>query len=102
MADAHTRDAACEYLTSHFEELSKDAGIFSFGRVMSMRVLYCSVERAHEIETTLGARERQYKRGSLELARTVERARSCGLHAKSRGAELVDALRERNAQGPDG
>ena len=88
-----TRDLAYQYLTSHFDRLSKDAGIFSFGRLMDMPKFYCSAERALEIESTLGARERQYRRGGLELARTVEQVRSCGLLVQSRGADLLAALR---------
>jgi aminopeptidase N len=92
MLQPATRDIAYQYLTANFERLSKDAGIFSFGRLLDMPKYYCSAERAQELEKTLGARERQYRRGSLELARTVESVRSCGLLLQSRGAELVKAL----------
>ena len=92
MRDPGTRDLAYAYLTAHFDELAKDTGIFGFGRLFAITDGFCSVAKADEIEKTLGARVRQYKRGGLELARAVETVRSCGLLQEKRGAELVAAL----------
>ena len=94
MIEPATRDMAYAYLTAHFDQLAKDAGIFNFGRLMTMPSRYCSVAKADEIARTLGAREQQFKRGALELARTVELVRSCGLLQQQRGAELAAALRK--------
>lgn len=92
MAQPATRDMAYAYLIANFEPLAKDAGVFNFGRLMTMPSRFCSTAKADEIAATLGPRETQYKRGALELARTVEVVKSCGLLEQKRGTELVAAL----------
>ena len=52
---------------------------------------FCSTSRADEIGALLGTRLAG-KTGSLELARTIERVRSCGVLKDARGAELSAAL----------
>ncbi|MBV9843018.1 MAG: M1 family metallopeptidase [Sphingomonadaceae bacterium] len=92
MTEPATRDPAYAYLDANFDRIAKTASIFDFGRLTSMPDRYCSVAKADEIERRFAPRVSQYKRGGLELARTVELVRSCGALARARGAELAAAL----------
>ena len=92
IADPGTRDMGFEWLKLHFDELAGGGGGIFFTAGLPRTVSgFCSVGRADEIEALLGKRLAG-KTGALELARTIERVRSCGALKDARGAELSAAL----------
>ena len=87
-----TRDMGFDWLRVHFDELAAGGGGIFFTAGLPRTVGgFCSAERADEIAALLRPRLAG-KTGALELERTVERVRSCGLLKDARGAELSAAL----------
>lgn len=86
-----TRDWGFAWLQSHYEQLSGGGGIFFASRLPGMVGGYCSVAKSDEIAAFLRPKL-QGKTGALELERTVERVRSCGVLKDARGAELSAVL----------
>lgn len=87
-----TRDLGFEWLKSHFDELANgNGGIFFTARLPGIVAGFCSAARADEIAALLRPRF-QGKTGALELERTIERIRACGVLKEARGAELSAAL----------
>ena len=92
ISDKGTRDIGFEWLKAHFDELAGGGGGIFFTAGLPRTVGgFCSTSRADEIGALLGTRLAG-KTGSLELARTIERVRSCGVLKDARGAELSAAL----------
>ena len=92
IADKGTRELAFEWLKVHFDELANCGGGIFFTTGLPRTVGgFCSAARADEIAALLGPRLAG-KTGSLELARTIERVRGCGILKDARGAELSSAL----------
>ena len=92
ISDTGTRDLGFEWLKAHFDELSSGGGGIFFTAGLPRTVGgFCSVQRADEIGALLGTKLAG-KTGSLELARTIERVRSCGVLKDARGTELSAAL----------
>lgn len=89
-----TRDWGFTWLQSNFEKLSASGGgIFFTSRLPSMVGGYCSVQRADEIAAFLRPKLAG-KTGALDLERTVERVRSCGILKDARGGELSAELKK--------
>ena len=87
-----TRDLGFEWLKLHFDELAAGGGGIFFTAGLPRTVGgFCSSARADEIATLLRPKLAG-KTGALELERTVDRVRSCGLLKEARGAELSAAL----------
>lgn len=87
-----TRDLGFDWLKAHFDELvGGSGGIFFTARLPAMVGGFCSAARADEIAGLLGPKFAG-KTGALELDRTIERVRSCGVLKDARGAELSTAL----------
>jgi len=86
-----TRDWGFAWLQSHYEQLSGGGGIFFASRLPGMVGGYCSVAKSDEIAAFLRPKL-QGKTGALELERTIERVRSCGVLKDARGAELSAVL----------
>ena len=87
-----TRDMGFEWLKLHFDELAAGGGGIFFTAGLPRTVGgFCSAERADEIAALLQPKLAG-KTGALELERTIERVRSCGLLKEARGAELSAAL----------
>ena len=87
-----TRDLGFDWLKLHFDELAAGGGGIFFTAGLPRTVGgFCSVARADEIAALLRPKLAG-KTGALELERTVERVRSCGLLKQARGAELSAAL----------
>ena len=92
ISDKGTRDMGFEWLKAHFDELASGGGGIFFTAGLPRTVGgFCSSKRADEIAALLGSRLAG-KTGALELARTIERVRSCGVLKDARGAELSAAL----------
>lgn len=87
-----TRELGFEWLKANFDQLtSGGGGIFSAARLPTVLAGFCSVQRSDEIAALLRPRLKG-KTGALELERTVERVRSCGVLKETRGAELSAEL----------
>ncbi len=83
-----TRDMGYDWLLTHTDEmLSGGAGIFLGARLPQVFAGYCSVAKADSILKDF-APKLAGKTGELELARTVERVRSCGLLKEKRAVEV--------------
>ncbi len=83
-----TRDLGFEWLGRNFDALmSSGGGIFFASRLPAMLGGYCSAARADEIASMLRPRM-SGKTGALELERTIERVRSCGMLKDARSAEV--------------
>ncbi len=86
-----TRDWGFAWLKDHFSELSSGGGIFFTSRLPALVGGYCSVAKSEEIDAFLRPKLAG-KTGALEMERTIERVRSCGVLKDARGAELSAAL----------
>jgi aminopeptidase N len=86
-----TRELGFEWLKTNFDQLTSGGGIFSAARLPAILAGFCSVERSDEIAALLRPKLKG-KTGALELERTVERVRSCGVLRQARGAELSAEL----------
>jgi aminopeptidase N len=83
-----TRDFGFEWLGRNFDALmSSGGGIFFAARLPAMLSGYCSAARADDIASLLRPRMTG-KTGALELERTIERVRSCGVLKDARGREV--------------
>jgi hypothetical protein len=83
-----TRQMAFDWLVAHYEELVTGAGIFAGSSLPSLPSGFCSVEAADAVEAALRPLVLKHGRGALELDRTVEQVRSCGLLLAHWGKEL--------------
>ncbi|MDP9055889.1 MAG: M1 family metallopeptidase [Pseudomonadota bacterium] len=82
-----TRELGYNYMRDHLDTLlTAGGGIFFSSRLAQVLAGFCSVEKAAAIARDFGPRMAG-KTGQLELDRTVERVRDCGLLRKARGAE---------------
>ncbi|MGN6356576.1 MAG: M1 family metallopeptidase [Novosphingobium sp.] len=82
-----TREWGYTWLTQHFDELlNGGGGIFFASRLPQMLAGYCSVEKAEAFARDLRPKMAG-KSAELELERTIERVRSCGMLKQARGAE---------------
>jgi aminopeptidase N len=86
-----TRELGFEWLKTNFDQLTSGGGIFSAARLPAVLAGFCSVQRSEEIAALLRPRLKG-KTGALELERTIERVRSCGVLKEARGAELSAEL----------
>jgi aminopeptidase N len=87
-----TRELGFEWLKANFDQLtSGGGGIFSAARLPAVVAGFCSVQRSEEIAALLRPKLKG-KTGALELERTVERVRSCGVLKEARGAEFSAEL----------
>jgi hypothetical protein len=87
-----SRELGFEWLKANFDQLtSGGGGIFSSARLPGIVAGFCSVQRSEEIAALLRSKLKG-KTGALELERTVERVRSCGILKEARGAELSAEL----------
>ena len=92
VSDTGTRELGFAWLKVHFDELAGGGGGIFFTAGLPRTVAgFCSGQRADEIAALLGSKLAG-KTGALELARTIERVRSCGVLKDARGAELSAAL----------
>jgi aminopeptidase N len=87
-----TRDFGFGWIRDNFADLSAaGGGIFFTSRLPSLVGGYCSVAKAEEIAAFLRPKLTG-QTGALEMERTIERVRSCGVLKDARGAELSAEL----------
>lgn len=87
--NAATRDVGYAWMHAHLDELTTGAGgIFFAARLPQLLSRFCSVEKAQEFARDLRPRFAG-KPGALELERTIERVRNCGVLADQRGKALT-------------
>ncbi|MBS0482571.1 MAG: M1 family metallopeptidase [Proteobacteria bacterium] len=87
-----TRDIGFDWIKANLDQLmTSSGGIFFSARLPSIVGVACSAQRADEIAALMQPRLAG-KTGGLELARTVERVRSCGKLKDARGAEVSQAF----------
>jgi aminopeptidase N len=83
-----TREVGYTWLRAHLDELTTGAGgIFFAARLPQLLSGFCSVQRADEFARELRPRFTG-KPGALELERTIERVRNCGILRDKRGDEI--------------
>ena len=82
-----TRDYGYGWLRANLDTLVQGGGIFFAARLPQLLNGFCSAEKADEIARDLRPRLAG-KTGALELERTVERVRSCGVLKDARRAEV--------------
>ena len=92
MLSAETRDQAFVWLGTHFDALAKDTGLFTATAVASLPQLYCSADKAAEIDRLYRPRVRQAGRGELAFDRMLEGIRVCEATVKRKAAEVSAAL----------
>ena len=87
-----TRDMGYAWMRDHLDELlNGGAGIFFASRLPQFFAGYCSVEKADAIQHDFASRLAG-KSSQLELDRTIERVRDCGMLKDARGAEASAAI----------
>ncbi|MBC2670271.1 M1 family metallopeptidase [Novosphingobium piscinae] len=92
IATGRTRALGYAWLTSHFDTaMGPGGGIFFASRLPQMLGGACSVEDAARFARDL-TRRFAGKTGELELARTIERVRSCGRLKQARARAVNAAL----------
>jgi len=91
--NTQTRDMGYDWMRDHTDELlTGGAGIFFGARLPQVFGGFCSVDKAEGILKDF-APKLAGKTGELELARTVERVRSCGVLKEARAREVSAELR---------
>ena len=90
--NAGTRDMAYSYMRRHLKDLlGAGGGIFFASRLPQAVSGYCSASKAEAIERDFGPALKG-RTAELELARAVERVRSCGVLKKARGGAVTKEL----------
>jgi aminopeptidase N len=83
-----TRDIGYRWLHDHLDQLTGGTdGIFFVARLPQMLNGFCSVARAEEFQRDLAPRMAG-KPGEMEMARTIERVRNCGVLHDKRAEEV--------------
>ncbi|WP_068071072.1 M1 family metallopeptidase [Novosphingobium lentum] len=89
---SETREQGYQWMKRHLPELlGGSGGIFFASRLPGLLSGFCSAARADEMEQELRPKFAG-KTGELELERTIERVRDCGVLKQARGAEFSKAL----------
>jgi len=89
---AKTRDMGYNWLVKNFDQaLTGGGGIFFTSRLPAMLNGFCSVEKAEEIARDIRPRLAGTP-GRIELERTIERVRNCGLLKNAKGAQISAAV----------
>jgi aminopeptidase N len=89
---AATREFGYGWFRRHLDELlAGNGGIFFSARLPQMLGGFCSIERANEFARDLRPRFKGGT-GELEMERTIERVRNCGMLRDARRAEVSAAI----------
>ncbi|MET0589429.1 MAG: M1 family metallopeptidase [Novosphingobium sp.] len=90
--NAKTRDYGYSWLVANFDKIvSAGGGIFATSRLPQILNGFCSVEKADQIARDIRPRLANTP-GRLELERTIERVRNCGLLKDAKGAQISAAM----------
>jgi hypothetical protein len=82
-----TRDLGYAYMHDHLDQLlTGGAGIFFSSEIAQVLAGFCSVDSANAIARDFGPKLAG-KSAQLDLERTIERVRDCGLLKTARGAQ---------------
>ena len=88
IATTGSRDIGWAWMKENLAEMMEGAGgIFLSARLPGLVGGFCSTERAEEIAASLRPRLAGTT-AELELERTIERVRSCGMLKQARSAEV--------------
>lgn len=91
--EPETRQIAFDWMVANYERLVSGSGIFVASTLPSLPSGFCSVEAADRVEAALRPMVLKHERGALELDRSVEQVRSCGLLRAHRQADLEKLFR---------
>jgi aminopeptidase N len=91
--EPETRQIAFDWMVANYERLVSGSGIFVASTLPSLPSGFCSVEAADRVEAALRPMVLKHERGELELDRSVEQVRSCGLLRAHRQADLEKLFR---------
>ncbi len=95
MAIRATRETGYSWLKANLNELiSGDGGIFYTARLPEILARFCSAERADELVRDMRPRF-VGKSGELEMERSIERVRSCGIVREAQAARVTAELLRR-------
>jgi len=72
-----TRRAAFDWIIAHYEEIVSRNGIFEASKLPTAMQGACSTEEAERTEQAMRPMVDRFRRGTLELDRTLEQIRSC-------------------------
>jgi hypothetical protein len=87
LASSGTRDYGYAWMSAHVDELlGPGAGIFFAAKLPQALATWCSAEQAERFARDLRPRFKG-KTAELELERTIERVRACGVLKHARGVE---------------
>jgi aminopeptidase N len=90
--NSKTRDYGYGWLIANFDKaVSGGGGIFFTSRLPQILNGFCSVEKADQIAREIRPRLANTP-GRLELERTIERVRNCGLLKDAKGAQISAAM----------
>ena len=89
MREPGTRDMAYGWMLEHYGQLVEGAGIFVSSALPRFPSGFCSRDAADAVETAIRPQVLKYGRGALELDRSVEQIRSCGLLRAQREADIA-------------
>ena len=92
LSEPATRDFGYRQLLRNFDRFTKSAGIFTASALVGAPVAYCSTEAAAMIDRDLRPKVVQYKVSAIDLDRTIEQVRDCGVLKQAKGAEMATAL----------
>jgi hypothetical protein len=77
------------WMLEHYGQLVEGAGIFVSSALPRFPSGFCSRDAADAVETAIRPQVLKYGRGALELDRSVEQIRSCGLLRAQREADIA-------------
>jgi len=88
-AQPGTRTAGFDWIVANYDQLVTGNGIFEASRLPNSMAGACSVEDAERTESALRPMVERYRRGALELARALERIRSCAALKSARADQFA-------------
>ncbi len=92
MSRSSTRDYGYEWIRNNLDGLlDGGGGIFVSARLPQLFGSFCSLERSEQMASELRRRFAGTP-GALELERTIERVRNCGLAKESIGSAIAESL----------
>ncbi|WP_419826257.1 M1 family aminopeptidase [Sphingomonas sp.] len=92
LSEPATRDFGYRQLLQNFDRFTKSAGIFTASALVGAPVAYCSTDAAAMIDRDLRPKVVEYKVSPIDLDRTIEQVRDCGVLKQAKGAEMATAL----------
>jgi aminopeptidase N len=87
LSSGKTREFGYGWMKAHLDELFSGGGIFFAAKLPGLVNGFCSAARADELARDLRPRFAG-KTGALEMERTIERVRACGMLKDARSAEV--------------